>query len=299
VAFHPLRSMYLCSDSNRALRRNEVLTALLEDVSVQLDDEHRRRISTVIEGLDSQIPPISPSSASRTTGKRPKSHPPSSGANGGSSSLDYMENETLQAQNPSGSGYIGGNSVIQWLQNLQKEIGQPQPDRSRGLPKPSTSRIGAEDRESNARHECQFRTADGGSITNYYFYLDEDSIGVEIYDCHIVPSAETALELFGYFEKTVQTPFPILCKAFKGQLHAYYKSRRDGNDLIVCDKWKATLNLVCAIGARYAYLKSANLQRNSDDHLIYMWRAVTLLGIHHNVALVSVPDLPLIRVCIS
>jgi hypothetical protein len=285
--------MYPCSDSSRALRRNEVLTTLLEDVSVRLDDEHRRQISTVIEGLDSQIPPISPSSASRTTGKRPKSRPPSSWANDGSSSLDYMEDETLRAQNPGGSGYIGGNSVIQWLQNLQKEIGQPQPDYTK---EPSTSRIGAEDRERNVRHECQFRTADGGSITNYYFYLDEDSVDVETYGCHIVPSAETALELFGFFEKTVQTPFPVLCKAFKGQLHTYYKNLRDGNDLIVCDKWKATLNLVCAIGSRYAYLTSANWQGNSDDHLVYMWRAVTLLGIHHNVALVSVPDLPLIRV---
>jgi hypothetical protein len=296
VAFHHLRSIYPHSDSSRALRRNEVLTALLEDISVRLDDEHRRQISTVIEDLDSQVPPISPSSASITASKRPKSHPPSSWANDGSSSLDYMEDETLRVQIPSGSGYIGSNSVVQWLQNLQEDIGQPQPDHLREPSRPSTSRIGAEDGESSVRHKRQVRTVDGGSITNYYFYLDGDSIDVETYDCRIVPSAETALELFGFFEKTVQTPFPILCKAFKGQLHTYYKNLRNGNNLIVCDKWKATLNLVCAIGSRYAYLTSANWQRNSDDHLIYMCRAVALLGIHHKVALVSVPDLPLIRV---
>jgi hypothetical protein len=267
----------------------------LKDVSVQLDDEHKHQIATALENLDNEIPPISPSSALRTTRKRPNSSLSSHNTEEGASSFHVIGD--VYAQDSGGPGYIGRNSVTQWLRSLQKEASQPQGEHLRQPPGLSSSSTDAKDGQSTVPDERHSRTADGGSITNYNFYLDEDSIDTDMYDCHILPPANRAIRLFGFYEKAVQTPFPILCKAFKGQLHTYYKNLREGNNLPVCDKWKATLNLVCAIGARYAYLTSVDRQRDGGDHLIYMWRAVSLLEMHHNVALTSFPNFALIRVC--
>ena len=289
--------MYTWSDPGRALRRNEALVTLLKDVSIQLNDENRHQVTTALENLDNEVPPISPWSAHRTTSKRPKSSLSSSDIDGDSNSFNIIEDETLCPQNSGGPGYIGSNSVIRWLQSLQREIGQPQGEHLRQSSEACTYNTDTEDGQITAHDERHFRTADGGSITNYYFYLDEDNIDTELHDCHIIPLEDTVIWLFGFYEKAIQTPFPILCKAFKGQLHTHYKNLRDGNNFTVCDKWKATLNLVCVIGARYAYLTSADLQRDSNDHLIYMRKAVSLLEMHHSMALISCPDLALIQVC--
>lgn len=55
------------------------------------------------------------------------------------------------------------------------------------------------------------------------------------------------------------------------------------------------MNLILAIGAKYSHLIGAKWRGDHRDHLIYMTRAVHLLGLKSTVMMISSPDLQLIQ----
>jgi hypothetical protein len=147
------------------------------------------------------------------------------------------------------------------------------------------------------RHEASDSTrAQLGYFTDYYFYLDNTNIEIDIGDPNIVPSAETAENLFEHYKTAVHNPFHILDGLFEAQLQMFYNKSHGGVTLNVCSKWKALLNVVFAIGARYSHLVGAEYQADDRDHLVYMWRAVRLLELDSISTLVSQPDQTLIQV---
>jgi hypothetical protein len=63
----------------------------------------------------------------------------------------------------------------------------------------------------------------------------------------------------------------------------------------ILDSWRAQLNLIFAIGAKYSHLISANWAGNEHDHVLYMTRAVHLLGLKNSVMFVSEPELETVQ----
>lgn len=55
------------------------------------------------------------------------------------------------------------------------------------------------------------------------------------------------------------------------------------------------MNIVFAIGAKYSHLIGADWKGDERDHLVYMTRAVQLLGLKDTVNFVSGPDLELVQ----
>lgn len=55
------------------------------------------------------------------------------------------------------------------------------------------------------------------------------------------------------------------------------------------------MNLLLAIGAKYSHLIGAEWRGDDCDHLIYMTRAVHLLGLKNTVMIISGPDLQLVQ----
>ncbi|KAF7455248.1 fungal specific transcription factor domain containing protein [Pyrenophora tritici-repentis] len=135
------------------------------------------------------------------------------------------------------------------------------------------------------------------SFTGYYFYLDHIHIDIDIENPHILPTAQTAIMLFDYYSQAVHRPFKILDEVYENQLRAFFNRDR-GYTVNVCPKWKATLNLVFAIGARYSHLIGADWRADDHDHLVYMSRAVHLLQLDSVDTLISRPDQALIRASI-
>jgi hypothetical protein len=60
-------------------------------------------------------------------------------------------------------------------------------------------------------------------------------------------------------------------------------------------KWLAQTNLIFAIGAKYSQLIGTDCRGNELDHMIYMTRAVRLLGLENTVMSISGPDLELVQ----
>ncbi|KAF1945717.1 hypothetical protein EJ02DRAFT_509382 [Clathrospora elynae] len=298
-----------------AIRKSEYLIELLNQISSQLDAQSRKKVEDILKDYDDDSPPpATPLSATATSqSKRARrtsqsddqddlsltspeggeaQYPASVGSN---EDLDFLLEDLLPDEEANGIGYQGRNSHAQWLRALETKLERPEGD-PRDMPygPPGASRE-AFDERAEALHERQHRTGRTGHFTDYYFYLDDDNIELEIGDPHTVPSAATAQKLFEYYKVAVHSPFRILHDLFESQLHMFYGQRQSGVTTNVSSKWKAVMNLVFAIAARYSHLIGAEWQADDRDHLVYMWRAVHLLQLGSITSLISAPDQLLIQ----
>ena len=197
------------------------------------------------------------------------------------------------------TGYIGQNSEVQWLQSVQRqaERGNTDPHNQRYGP-PGASAEAINDR-SEALHERRQNARPGSMqhVTDATFYLDSDDIEIDIaVDPYEVPDPEVAEQLFDCYVKTVHSTFPLMPTNFEDQFRRYIRSLKLKRPYHhIPDKWRATMNLLFAIGAKYSHLIGAEWRGDERDHLIYMTRAVQLLGLKDTVIFISAPSLDLVQ----
>ncbi|CAG5137217.1 uncharacterized protein ALTATR162_LOCUS54 [Alternaria atra] len=154
---------------------------------------------------------------------------------------------------------------------------------------------GAPFKRSDAPYERQKQSAGAGPLSDCYFYPDNTDINIDIDDPDVVPPVEIAKKLFESYQVAVHDPFRILDSSFEEQLQTYYRVSQRGGTINVCVKWKAILNLVFAIGARFSHLVGDDWRADGGDHHIYMSRAVHFLGLNQTTTLICAPDISLIR----
>jgi hypothetical protein len=247
-------------------------------------------------------------------------HPASVGSDG---DLDLLDEDLHRSRESRETGYIGRNSEVQWLRSLQNEIATSESE-PYGLPYgPVGSTKSAVDQRSEARHVRKKRDRAGRSrpVTETTFYLDNESLELEVtVDPHEIPPLDQAAKLFRAYMKTIHSSFPIISHAFQDQFERFCEATRLGNTFPVPDKWLAKLNLIFAIGVRYAHdyfihmsfallyavaewasselthwirhsqLVNTEWISSDQDHTIFMTRAVRLLA-QKNSLLVTAPDL--------
>ncbi|GAB1208666.1 hypothetical protein APSETT445_007417 [Aspergillus pseudonomiae] len=166
------------------------------------------------------------------------------------------------------TGFIGKSSEISWLQMLSKyvdsgcEVCHP----VSGISSPALTSY-----------------CDGPIASSNYHLDDFDMPTIERLDTFELPSKDTATKLFNAYLSSVHPSFPIIgISTFASQFQAFFNnpSLKPGN------KWLAILNLIFAIGARYAHLTNAEWRRDRDDHYSYFIRArnMSLEGqlLHHS-----------------
>lgn len=300
-------------DTSRSVRKSEVLLALLKDIRGSLDDEQAEKVDSVLQQFENDTPPPTPSFPIGSSEKRarPSSDDIEHGSQapgedqvaasvGSNEDLDFLEEDQLGDENPNHTGYLGRNSQVQWMRTLQRTLDQPfgeSSDLPYAIPGDSESAFA---KRSEAMHRRQEDTGDAGPLSEYYFYLDNQSLNeINEPDPNTVPPIETAKALFGNYRAAVHDPFRILDAQFEVQLHEFYQLVENGRLMAVDSRWKAVFNLVLAIGARYSHLTGADWQADSYDHMVYMSRAVGFLGLNNITALVCAPNRLLIQVCLS
>lgn len=264
---------------NRALQRNQILTDLLRDSPIHHDKVKRKRVDKALKDVETDSPPGMPTTSANSAGKRTRRDSSSVeddeismvseealvvASAGCYEDLDFLEEGLLHNREISGTGYVGRESPVHWLQSLQERLSKSETGRSR-VPAGSGEVTGEDSEEPpNAFAERRKTISRSENFTKSYYYLDSIDIDVEVGDPHVVPSVETAQRLFGYYREVVHNPFRILGDAFVSQLRTFYFVIQSGGMLPVCAKWKACLNLVFAIGARYSHLIGDEWQ--ADDH---------------------------------
>ncbi|KAI2486286.1 fungal specific transcription factor domain containing protein [Pyrenophora tritici-repentis] len=281
-----------------AVHKNEVLTQLLLDISSQLDEQARRRVQDTLASFDGDTPPpLTLSRPNTSHSKRPRQTSSQdnedarslnsadggeafvSASVGSNEDLDFIQEDLLQNEDANNTaGYCGRNSQTQWLRALEAKVEQPEGEPSNMPYGPPGESGQAFNQRAEALRQRQQKAEKKGihqnSFTGYYFYLDHTHIDIDIENPHILPTAQTAIMLFDYYSQAVHRPFKILDEVYENQLRAFFNRDR-GYTVNVCPKWKATLNLVFAIGARYSHLIGADWRADDHDHLVYMSRAAT------------------------
>jgi hypothetical protein len=294
-----------------ALNKGEILTALLKDIRLVLDEENLQKVDDALQQFENDTPPSTPSVITRTsTGSQPRSstnyvehdsQAPDeyqvSASVGSTEDLDFLDENLLQDQVPSETGYLGRNSQVQWMRALERKLEQPVGGPSdEPYPLLGDSEEAVEQR-ADSFHRRRKHSGTTGRLVDYYFYLDNDQLNnAENVDPNVVPPREIAKSLFDSYQAAVHTPFRILDAEFETQLRTFYQMDQRSGTLNVSYKWKAVLNLVFAIGARYSHLVSADWKAGDHDHFIYMSRAVHFLGLNKITTLVCAPEKHLIQV---
>lgn len=294
------------------------------DVSSQLDEESKKKVDHALASFEDDTPPPAtplrpPPSQSKRQRKASSAHDDEhdhasitsadggeahvSASVGSNEDLDFVQEDLLQGEEADDAGYMGRNSQIQWLRALEGKVGQPQGEPQDMPYGPPGASADAFNQRAEALRERQLRLDQAeshqGPSTSYYFYLDATNIDIDIGDPHMIPSADTAETLFDYYKEAVHSPFKLIDDQFESQMKRYFARVYIGDTVNVDSKWKAVMNLVFAIGARYSHLIGADWQADDRDHLVYMWRAVHLLQLQSMKTLVSHPDQLLIQVSTS
>ena len=295
------------------------MTKLLIDVSSQLNDKSKKRVEDTLASFEDDTPPPPPT-PTLSHGKRAR-RASSSHANddalsatsadggeahvsasvGSNGDLDFIQEDILDADEAENTGYMGRTSHVQWLRALETKIEQTEGEPSDMPYGPPGTEGDAFNQRAEAfrrrqHHSGNRQPPDNDQFSSYYFYLDKSDIDIDIDDPHIIPAADTAETLFEYYKAVVHSPFPILGDMFEAQLQMFFTRDQGSPTLVVGPKWKAIMNLVFAIGARYSYLIGAEWRADDHDHLVYMWRAVHLLELQSISTLVAQPCQVLIQV---
>ncbi|CAN9415083.1 unnamed protein product [Alternaria alternata] len=292
-----------------ATHKSEVLSTLLEDIRGALDDEHTKRVDDALKVFENDMP--SPSLSVRTNSWNKQSRTSSSNETdcdrqefdeahvsssvSSNEDLDFLEEDVLEDLGSIQMGFMGRNSQIQWMRTLQRKLDQSgggPSDMPYAAPRGSE---GASSKRSDAPYERRKQLAGAGPLSGYYFYLDNTDINIDIDDPDVVPPVEIAIKLFESYQVAAHDPFRILDSSFEEKLQTYYRVSQRGGTMNVCVKWKAILNLVFAIGARFSHLVGCDRRADGRDHHVYMSRAVHFLGLNQTTTLICAPDISLIR----
>lgn len=234
---------------------------------------------------------------------------------GSNEDLDFLDEDLLRNREARDTGYVGQNSEVQWLRSVQLEVERLEKEPYGQPYGPPGSSQKAVDQRSDARNERK-QNGKGGSmhhIADSSFYLDSDSIEVDIVvNPYEVPIPETAERLLDCYMEKVHASFPIILSNFESQLRRFIKLGKHNKSFPVPDKWRALMNLIYAIGAKYSvclwsvlvmefmltrlqHLVVAEWRGDERDHLIYMTRAIHLLDLNNTLMITLGPDLALVQ----
>jgi hypothetical protein len=145
-----------------------------------------------------------------------------------------------------------------------------------------------------ARHHAANSPFDK-SVSDSTLWLGDGDVQVDqLAHPYDLPPYDEATELLGLYLTTVHDWLPILPVSFEDQMRRYY-----AHPIQVASKWRAILNLVFAIAARYRAMTRGNGSfegNRENEDVTYMSRAIQLLAIESNAIFTQKPDIPLIQV---
>ncbi|PSN59781.1 hypothetical protein BS50DRAFT_507719 [Corynespora cassiicola Philippines] len=128
-------------------------------------------------------------------------------------------------------------------------------------------------------------------LKNTYFYLDGDPVEIDMsVNPYEVPDLDTADRLFQCFLEAVMGWLPIIPLELMNQIQNWYDTPYQ-----TPKQWRAIMNLIFSIGSRYSDLLKDDDALPSDDHALYMSKAVRLLELNDTLMTLSAPDLPMVQ----
>jgi Fungal specific transcription factor domain len=211
--------------------------------------------------------------------------------------VDRIDEDFNRNQGARTTGFMGKNSEVTWLQKVRQEnkFGSPTgPDSEAEFRNKTGGASPLFERRSPGSETSKTLpdACEGFSVHELSYHLDDFSISIpEAIDRFEIPPRETADRLFNAYLESVHPSFPIIGKVtFLSQ----YRKFMEGTSASPGERWLAILNMIFAIGARYAHLVHADWAGDERDHLLYFSRA-RLLSLNGNT-IFNHPDLQQVQV---
>ncbi|KAF2822877.1 hypothetical protein CC86DRAFT_396455 [Ophiobolus disseminans] len=292
---------------------------MLRDLSERVSREDKQRIEATLDDVEDDLMSQATNASFASLGKHDRQQsandddqstvPYDTGhgeayvtaSTGSNEDLDNLDEDLMRSLESRATGYVGQNSEIQWLRSVQRQTEHPgaEPrDQPHGPPGSGHHAVTA---RSNALHERRDNAKEDsrlGSmkhITDSTFYLDSEEIGVDFVDPNEDPGPDLAERLFRCYYETVHPSFPLVPDIFEAEFYKWLQARKNDGSLPVSHMWRAQLNLIFAIGAKYSHLIGADWQGDDRDHLFYMNRATHLLNFKDTAMIISCPDIKLVQ----
>jgi hypothetical protein len=320
--FPPLGPRKCVTDVSRATRHNDRLLDLLRGLYSHVDEIGQKMIEEHLDSVGGanvrltiantqEYADESPASLLNTTpetlGKHSRESSPSEGEEelGSNHSLDHthpLDEDLLRSQESRATGYVGTNSSIQWLRSLKAQMestgGETKNDNlPHRLPSNNIPVAGRQNLRSRSQKTERASLSRKLRASDFTFYLDHDNLELDtIVDPNELPPPETAQILFDCYIHTIHQSFPIIPDIFEEQFRRYNDAAKQGRYYPVPEEWQALLNLILAIGAQYSHLIQANWRGESNNHLVFMTRAVRILRLDKIATSLPAPSLTFIQV---
>lgn len=204
---------------------------------------------------------------------------------------DCLKEDFNSTEKMRSTGYIGRNSEVLWAQSLADAQFEGQDDcQSNKMTddNPVTSQDAILDRTAAAKMRQSSGSKHSTSIADFTYHLDiEDVLAVDFVDKDELPPPALAIELLDCYIKTVGDTWPILAKSeFLDQFQQYLQSKNPKGLPVT---WRALINMVFAIRAKFSHLTNAGWKGGNRDHIVYYTRALNLL--FPRDAMVAHPDI--------
>ncbi|KAK3066298.1 hypothetical protein LTS18_001840, partial [Coniosporium uncinatum] len=197
---------------------------------------------------------------------------------GSTESVDNVNEDLGKDEQTRATGFMGKSSDTRWLRRMREEIRTaPQDDARAGRPYgPSGNSIeAATERLKTSRQRRKSRGANGGDhLHESNYHLDDEDVPVtQNVDISILPDHAEGVRLYEMFLESCHDHFPITGRKYFGdQLSKCLAANsNDGYLQSLPPMWRAIINIVFAIGARYASLTGQT--HNHDEHVMYYTRA--------------------------
>lgn len=182
---------------------------------------------------------------------------------GSTESLDHINEDFNQSPATRATGFIGKISELTWMQRLKKETAHSLDVNDGALP--------TDDDNNSTLFHPDVLGVDMTPVHESTYHCDDLTILIaDRVDPNEAPPRHVANALFQMYLDTVHPTFPIIGKL---NFVSQYQRFVDAPNINTGNSWKAILNLIFAIGAKYSHLVQADWRGDERDHLIYFTRA--------------------------
>lgn len=176
---------------------------------------------------------------------------------GSTGSLDHINEDFNHSAATRATGFMGKNSELTWIQRLKKQTAR-------------SSDAGDEEALAADVASGPFGSSLSPLNESTYHCDDLTILVPDQVDPHEVPPMPISDAFFQVYLETVHPAFPIIGKI---NFISQYQRFSDNPHIQTGDSWRAILNLIYAIGAKYSHLVQADWRGDGRDHLIYFTRA--------------------------
>jgi len=176
------------------------------------------------------------------------------------------------------TGFAGRSSDIQWLCRMQEEIRTAPQDDARAErpygPSGNSTEAATERLKASRQRRKSRDTSAGDHLHESNYHLDDEDIPVsQNVDISILPDHAGGARLYEMFLESCHDHFPITGRKYFGDqlVKCLQANSNPASRQSLSPMWRVIINIVFAIGAKYASLTGQS--QNHNEHITYYTRA--------------------------